>query len=265
MSLGKRLGTRLGTRLGFDLASAFASLIVLSATRPLFDGKRWIEDPVTGDVYGIVDWNDVTHALVQADPAKQVAPPAPHANFGGRPCYTLTLTTQFYQSNRTNADFIYAHNGNPGVCNFALIGASAFVGFAPIGLSTCDLSSGANGAGISLFHQNALGWRTVVSDGSTYVINSTAAGGVPTGQSRVIASLATAATPDLTIYRNGSSVATANASGALATGNSKTSVILGAVAGSNGFIQRHAVFGYMPFLTASQVTQLDQLLQALAA
>lgn len=232
------------------------STVLFAETEFLLDG--------TGTVLAIYDVKDSTrtHVVTQPDTAKQVLPPAMHADFGGKNCYAFTLNTQFYESNRASSTFIYAHDGNPGVCSFAKVGASSFTGFAPLGLGTASLASAAAGPGFSLFHQNAGGWRVVVSDGAAYTISNVAAGGVPTGQSRLIANLATAATPDLTIYRNGASVATANAGGALSSGAPVTSARFGAVPGSNGFIQRTQVFGYAPFLTTDQVAQLDQLLQA---
>lgn len=64
----------------------------------------------TGDVLSVHDRRDDTHVLTQADTAKQVDPPAAHADFAGQLCLTLT-GAEWYQSNRPPSYWIWGSNG----------------------------------------------------------------------------------------------------------------------------------------------------------
>lgn len=255
-SFGRRTGGGVGRRTG-----PMQALMAMSGTRPLFTADKCIEDPANpGYVLRIISYTDPTHWLEQTDNAKQVAMPKPHGDFGGRLCFTFTLNTQAYVSNKAA---IYPHDGT-GFTSWEITGQSTFSGFAPVGLNTCSIGSAAVGPGFALFHSAGVGWRVVVSNGATYRINTSGAGGDVTGQSRLVVTFGTSATPDMSLYRNGASLATADAT-SLSGAASAVAPTLGAIGGSNGFVNRKRAFGYMPLLTAAQVTELDRLLQSIAA
>ncbi len=116
---------------GIKLVPDFGDILLLSAGRPVFTADLCIEDPThPGYVLRIVDHNDPTHWLEQTDPAKQVAMPAAHADFGGRLCFNFT-GAEYYDSNRSIAYWQYMHNGTGGGCYAVLtltdLAASRFV------------------------------------------------------------------------------------------------------------------------------------------
>lgn len=241
-------------------SSLLGALLQLSMQRPIFTADYYAIDTGTGKVGSFIDWNNPTHVIAQGSGTNQVAIPAAHADFGNKLCITSTSTLQFYQSNQSAASFSYGSDGS-GICSWAVVGASTYTGFAPIGLGTCDLSSPANGAGISLFHQNATGFRAAVSNGSAYCVNHTSgAGGVPVGASRVLVDIRGGQNPVSALYRNGVLLSTSALTGAFNLGAPKTSLILGAVAGANGYIQRRRAWGWLPSIGSELVPAVDSIL-----
>lgn len=112
--LGRALGTALGRVLGADFTSSlFASVLALTAGRPVFTADYYAVDGVTGKVASFIDWNDPTHTLAQATSANQVALPAAHADFAGQLCATFDggTSARIYQSNRPAAYWSLLCNG----------------------------------------------------------------------------------------------------------------------------------------------------------
>ncbi len=239
----------------------FGTVLQLSQRRPVFTADFYSIDSGTEKVGSFIDWNDFTHTLSQTGGSSfQVAVPTPHADFGGKLCATWTSISQFYQSNRSAASFSYGNDGS-GLCSWAHVGTSGYSGFAVCGVSTCDLTSPLNGSGVSMFHHNAVGFRALISNGAANIINhSPGVGGTPLGSSRLILDIKSHQNPVSALYRNGVLLSTATTTAVFNSAAPKTSMILGATTGANGFIQRQRAWGWMPFMGTNMITVIDSLL-----
>lgn len=89
----------------------FQRVLALSAGLPLFLASGHITLSGTGDILSFHDANDDAHVLTQSDTAKQVDPPAAHADFANQLCVTRNPTDAFYESNRTPAYWGPWHQG----------------------------------------------------------------------------------------------------------------------------------------------------------
>jgi hypothetical protein len=153
------------------------ALLALAAGRPVFTEREYTV--VAGTVVDIFDLSDATrtHVLTQADPAKQVAPPAMHADYT-RPCYTLT-GAEWYVSNRAAAYWSFRHDCLSAE-EYAVFTRTAAAGV--LGLHDTQGASTLNG---TYFYVNAGtgAWRlTVANTAGNVIVNENGAVGqnVPT-------------------------------------------------------------------------------------
>jgi hypothetical protein len=104
-----------GRRYGGRKKTLFQRTLALSLV--WFDASGHITLSGTGDVLSVHDRKDDTHVLTQADTAKQVDPPAAHADFANQLCFTFT-GAEWYQSNRAPGAWSQHHNGVGEQCVF---------------------------------------------------------------------------------------------------------------------------------------------------
>jgi hypothetical protein len=155
----------------------------------------------------------------------QVALPTADAALNNRFSANYALGP-YYLSNAPASAWRTGHDGNGGrayvVLNRTTVTGTQFVfcSYTPASAGWALVSSGDSLVG-------------VVRDaaGAIVVQATSAAGVVATGASSNSISHAAADTPDMTVERNGASVATANATGGLAPGDSGSTMVLGALSG----------------------------------
>lgn len=82
----------------------------LVAGLPFFIASGHVTISGTGDVLSWHDLNNDAHVLTQSDTAKQVDPPAAHADYGGQLCLNFT-GAQVYQSNLAALDWQFLSDG----------------------------------------------------------------------------------------------------------------------------------------------------------
>lgn len=123
-------------------APTIQDVLPLAQSRPFFDAAFYAVDTISGKVNAFIDANDPTHLLLQSDSTKQVAVPAPHADFGGALCATFT-GAESYVSNRPATQWVTEHDG---------VSSEVFLVFNPTAADVWFLGATASNAGVAGAH-----------------------------------------------------------------------------------------------------------------
>lgn len=234
------------------------SALALSAGAPFFTMAGHVTLSGTGDVLSFHDLNDDGHVLTQSDTAKQVDPPAGHADFAGGLCATFTGAESY--STNTISKYTFTHDGS-GATLVPVYTRTSTAGFHVLLASNLFISTTNRGIGIA--GQAAGAIQAFVGSG-TQTIWNTAAGGTTAAGVPVYCDVSWQKAADSwNVRKKGVSAAsgtTPNTPNAAAT---ITPMTLGAAAnGTLGFVGRVAAFPCFPYVDASgRSTIQDWILQ----
>lgn len=160
------------------------------------------------------------HAFAQATSASQAVVPAAHSALGSRLAANFAAAP-YYVSNSPASSWRAVHNGS-GWTSFAVLDRTSVAG-SQFHWST--FGPGAEtGGGASI--QGGILYRQVYN--STTQVCVAGGAGEATGATYVSDTFNSSDTPDLTVYRKSASVATANLTGAVDTGDSAGTMTIGA-------------------------------------